>query len=288
VRRALWSAGPLAIGVVTVLGALASAPPAGAVAAGTVASGAPVISVTSTQSDGSIWVLSKHGTAKKISKVDATSGTVLHSESVSPQASAIAQSPNGNLVLGTAHGTASAVVLYNGTTGGYLGTVPVTAPVSSIAISPNGQIVYVLDGSGTARTLFTFNATHTGFSYNEPADTVGLAPTPDGSAIWTLRFGGGLSEMGFFPKRSITQIQATFPAQSSAISPDGQFLYVLGVANSSGLQQVKRFALGGGSSATYSVPAHSVDIAVSADGSTLYDAVAGKKTGKVAEISSNA
>jgi hypothetical protein len=255
----------------------------------TVARGAPVISVTSDQTDGSIWVLAGRGTARTMTKVDTATGAVVRRESVSPQAVAIAQSDNGVLVLGTANGTSSAVVLYGGATGSYLGTVRTAGPVLALAISADGIDVHVLEATPSQRTDFVFNtSTLHGFSYPVGADAVGVVPVPGAQDMWILRANGALYERAYYPTQILKTVAVGPKPRAVAISADGNTLYVLANAPSGTAQRVTAYAVGGsGTTVATSIPHSSVAFAPAADGTSLYVAVSGTRTGRVAVVPVN-
>jgi hypothetical protein len=232
-----------------------------------------VIAVTNEQADGSVWVLTGRTGHKTMSKIDVASGKVERIESVSGQATSIAQSSTGGLVLGTANGTSSAVVLYGGATGSFLGAVRMSAPIQNVAIASDGSVVYAVEAFRHHTTLQTFDISRKGFGFAMSSDAVGVIPIPGGSAVWVVRSNGSLYKFGFFPQRVENRIAASTPAaRALSLSPNGFSLYVL-VSESTGHQEVRTFTPRGESRTVITVPSGSVDIANSADGSTLLDAV---------------
>jgi DNA-binding beta-propeller fold protein YncE len=287
-RRPRWAVASAALTIVTMAGIGVSGAEAGAAApTRSLARGAPVISVTGDQTDGSIWVLAGRGSARTMTKVDTATGAVVRKESVSPQAVAIAQSKSGVLVLGTANGTSSAVVLYGGATGSYLGTMRTAGPVLALAISADGTDVHALEATRGQRTDLAFNtSTLQGFSYPVGTDAIGVAPLPGGKDMWILRSSGSAYERPYFPNHIILKTVAvgTKP-RAAAISPDGNTLYVLANAPSGTGQRITAYPVGGtGATTTTSVPQSSVDFALSADGKSFYDAISGSRSGRVAVI----
>jgi hypothetical protein len=283
VRPTRYALGGVALATLALV--LSSASVAGAAGTRTIGRGAPIISVSNEQTDGTIWILAGHGTSRTMTKLDVTSGAFVTSESVSPQASAIAQSPNGNLALGTSNGKSSAVVLYGGGTGNYLSTVQVPGPVTALAMGSTGEIVYVLEATKPDSTLFTFDHTHTGFAYKVGPKALDIAPVDAGAKVWILGPNGSMEEMSFFPNEIVKRVHVAKSADALAVSPDGNTLYVL-AKGTSGQSEVIEVLNSGGtrSSASLTVPAGSRQLAVSSDGSTMYDAVSGSRSGVVRAI----
>ena len=280
-RRAAGTA-TLAGAVMAPIGFVASA--AASVAPTTIGRGAPIISVSNVQADGTIWVLAGRGHNRTMTKVDVASGAFVTSESVSPQASAIAQSPNGEVALGTSNGPSSAVILYGGATGNYLGTVRVSGPVTALAMSPNGTKVYALEATKPNRTLFVFDQTHQGFPYQVGGDAVDVAPLNGGADIWILHADGTLAEMSFFPNEVVKSVSVGARAKSLAVSPDGNTLYVLAGAAGKAKQLSTFSPSGARLTGSVALPKGASDLALSVSGTTIYAAESGTRSGIVAAI----
>jgi len=272
-RRAAGTA-TLAGAVMAPIGFVASA--AASVAPTTIGRGAPIISVSNVQADGTIWVLAGRGHNRTMTKVDVASGAFVTSESVSPQASAIAQSPNGEVALGTSNGPSSAVILYGGATGNYLGTVRVSGPVTALAMSPNGTKVYALEATKPNRTLFVFDQTHQGFPYQVGGDAVDVAPLNGGADIWILHADGTLAEMSFFPNEVVKSVSVGARAKSLAVSPDGNTLYVLAGAAGKAKQLSTFSPSGARLTGSVALPKGASDL--------IYAAESGTRSGIVAAI----
>jgi hypothetical protein len=246
-----------------------------------IAVGHPVIAVTNEQSDGTIWVLAGLDDRKTISKVDVATGQVERRESVSSQAVSIAQSSIGGLVLGTANGTSSAVVLYGGDTGNYIGTIPMRAPVVNVSIS--GGYFDAIEAFRNHRTLWAFNIARKGFQYVLPSDAVASVPVIGATAVWVVRSSGSVYKLGLSPAHVEGRLLASTGVAIS-ISPNGFVLYVLEDASKSKSASVEEFSPHGASPTRIKVPPGSVDIALSVDGSMLFDAVSTKHSGRIEMI----
>lgn len=261
------------------------AQPVVADAAGPIAQGAAIIGVTNEQTDGTIWVLSGSGSHRSMTKVDVTTGTVELRQSVSPQASSIAQGLNGGLVVGTANGRSSAVVLYDGANGAFLGAVPMHGSITNVAIAANGSITYAVEARGRSRMLETFDISRAGFPYHLSSTTVAVVPIVGGGAIWVLGSDSSLYKLHFFPLHVDSRLGgAAAHGLSLTLSPNGFFLYVLEEQEPGRPGVVRVYTPRGLSTHRIAVPAGSTTIDISSNGNTLFDAVNTSRGGEVEEI----
>ena len=270
-------------GIAFALTFLLSAPAADAatVKERTIGSDAPVVSVSSSQTDGTVWALAERGALKEMYKVRVSTGSVITSDPVSSQASAIAQSPNGVLALGTSNGAASAVVLYSGASGSYTATVPIDSPAIDLAIGTGGFKCYVLEATRPDRTLFVFNQTHKGFSYQVGPNAIAIAPVNAGTDVWILQSNGFLEEMSLNPDRIVRKMEVGLKSEGLVASSNGRVLYVLADTNSPKAKQIRLLSTTGRVTGVVLVPPGSRSLAVSPSGSNVFDAVAESGIGAV-------
>jgi hypothetical protein len=246
----------------------------------TILHGDSITAVSSDQADGSVWVLKDDGGAKSIAKVDISTGNVISSESVSRQATTVAQNAAGDVAVGTANGKSSGVVLYSGTDAKYLATVSSGTPVLALAMS--GPIVYGIHGDKSRRSLFTFDTTLTGFSFPVAPNAISVAPEAGGAAIWVLCSNDSAYKLTFFPRHASRPISVSRNARSLAISPDGRTLYVLSQPDGKAADRIEAFTSASGrSTSSFEAPLDSRSIVTDLNGTSLFDVVSGPLGGLV-------
>jgi hypothetical protein len=239
-----------------------------------------VVAITQPLSSGTMWVLSGTATEKTMYQVNADTGAVLGSETVSRYADDIALSANdATLALGTTAGAYPAVVWYSALTGRFASAVRATAPVFSVATNSAGNTIYDLRGGSVAMFMDAVaTANGLGFSFPIPGSPVGLVLTELGRVLLVLQADGSLGTLSL-PKGTYVNAYSTgAPAKAMSLSSDGSTLYVLRapVAKStSGSIAVVNVAAGRVIE-TIPTPTNCVSIAISPDGRTIFEALRGR------------
>ena len=233
-----------------------------------------VVAVTNEGPDGSVWVLVGKASERKVLKISTITGKVIRVESVSTRANAVAQTPGGDLILGTSNGRSSAVVEY-GPEGDFVFAVHVAAPVVSVSTNPAGTVFYAIEQKGRTRSLFVFDKTEKGFTYNIDNRTVGLASVNGGHDIWLLQSNGIMKEMTLIPYHSITTRNLKTNATAIASSSQSNLMFILTSGNHKKVIAINE----SGSRANIAVPKQSNSIALSQNGAYLLDTVTTSITG---------
>lgn len=238
-----------------------------------VAAPAGLISSGPPQPDGIVWVLAGTRRARTIEAVSLATKARRHIVAVSADARAVTQSSTGLIALGLAAGRTGAVELLGGSTGSIEATVPVSDPVLGLAFGDDGTTLYVLEGSARVRAVAIVDTLRRKLvrTVALPSDAIGIAPTPDQKAIWSVGRSGVVQKTSLTGRRRpLTAFPLHGPAIAIALSPNGGTLYVLkgtrrtaNIAVVSTTTEAQRKALPAAS--------NSVGLATSPDGSELYD-----------------
>jgi hypothetical protein len=234
-----------------------------------------------------MWVLAGTNSVRTMTRVDSTTGAKLASVEVSNDASAILETTD-DLLVGSASGTTSMLYVFTRSSGAPMRTVPLPASVIGLAAAANGTVIYVLEGTSTSRSVDVINMTNYSVERvtSVSSGTVSIAPTPDGSAMWTLDADGTLNEVSFASSQVVTSFSTGAPALSMALSPHG-VMYVLRSATSTTpphrpVSNVAVVNLNTESDErALPAPSDTIDIVISQDDRTLYDVVGTPAIGNV-------
>jgi DNA-binding beta-propeller fold protein YncE len=161
--------------------------------------------------------------------------------------------------------------------------------VIDLAASSNGPQFYALVGTTKVRAVELLAPGAPRAQKSIPVDNraVAIAPLPDGSGIWVLLSTGTVQEVSAATNHVVTSFATGEQAAALALSPDGKILYVLRAVQELSIAPHVGSNVAVVDLATEQVthvlpaPAHCVDISISADGRTLYDAVGTSKVGNI-------
>jgi hypothetical protein len=241
-----------------------------------------VRSATQPQANGVLWALAGLR-SKGIYAIDARSGAVRHSMSVSGSARSIAATSSGVLGLALGSTTSGALELINARTYKPIRTVPLPAPARYVTLAGDGTTFYVLIGWPRSASV-ALVAARTGKAEKivpVPADTISIAPDDASKSLYVLERSGLVSEISL----STRHVSSRFKVSSDkglglAISPDGKILYVL-----KGTPTIANIAVV--DLATQSVtrvlpaPSHCVAILAAANGRQLYEVAGTVRFGNI-------
>jgi hypothetical protein len=246
-----------------------------------------IIAMTNPLPDGTMWVLTGTAAKKTMFQVNVNTGKSVGSEGVSPHTDGIALSPNNaTLALATTGGAYPAVVWYSALTGRFANASRQPAPVTGVATNTSGNVLYALRGSAGVPSVFALGTSNgLGYTFAIPVGTVDIAQTPQGSLL-VLGSSGIVGTLAL-PKGSYTNGFTTgAPAQDMALSPDGSTLFVLRSRRGTGaVGSIAEVDVAAGTVVeTIPVSNNCVDIVLSADGHTLFEAIRGRSTSTVKPI----
>jgi hypothetical protein len=225
------------------------------------------------QPDGTLWALA--GTPSTgLFDLDAATGKVLASISVSKAARSVAETSTG--IIGVALGTSrsGALELLDGRTRKVIRTVLLPAPARQVVVGPDGTTFYVLNGWAGSASVAVVSSQNGAVrdSVPVPADAVSVTPDIGQAAVYVLQKAGLVDVIGI----SSGKITARFPVgrhgEALAMSPGGAQLYVL-----KGTSAVSNIAVVTVSTESVSrvlpAPSHCLELLVSPSGRLLYDVV---------------
>lgn len=243
---------------------------------------AGTLSGTGPTSDGRIWVLGGSRRVKTLTNIRLSDGKVLTVASVSPTATAVAQSVTGQFAVGTGTPTTGAVDFRNGNTGAVLATTPLPKPVISVAAGDDGTTFYVLNGTNGVDNVAIVDSQNDQVQQTVPApsDAVAVVATPDQSSVYVLTKSGGINEISVASGRVEADFGVDMTGIGLAMAPSGQTLFVLGGPSSANaIAQVDLDK----DSQTGVVPAagHSVAVAAGVDDTHVLDYVGTPRVGNV-------
>jgi hypothetical protein len=235
-----------------------------------------------------MWVLAGTSTKKSIYHVNVNKQKVLGKESVSAHADAIALSANNyTLALGTTGGAYPAVVWYYGITSRFNNAARSTAPVTSLAVNAAGNTIYALRSSASQKSVYALGTANSlGFPYLIPGTPVDIAPATDGHSMLVLQSDGTVGSLSLPAGVYTTSFGTGAPAKALALSPDGTTAYVLRsqAATTPTGSIVEVNVAQGTVIKTIATTGDVVDIVLSADGHTLYEAQWGTKDSSIRAI----
>lgn len=219
-----------------------------------------------------VWVLAGTPNDRTINEVNLSSKTQRQVVGVSSDARAVTQSSTGVIALGLATRRTGAVELRSGSAGSVDATVPVSDPVLGLAFGDDGTTLYVLEGAAHVRAVTIVDTLKRRLERTValPNDAVGIVPTPDQKAIWSVQRSGVVQMTSLSSDKPITAFPTSGPGFAIALSPNGATLYVLNGTRATANIAVLSTATEAQKEA---LPAASdtVGIGVSPDGSELYD-----------------
>jgi DNA-binding beta-propeller fold protein YncE len=233
------------------------------------------------QPDGTIWALAgTSGTG--LFELDASTGKVLGSVSVSKAARSVAETRSG--VIGVALGTdrSGALELLDSRTRKVIRTIPLPAPARQVVLGSDGTTFYVLNGwagSATVTIVSSWNGKVRG-SVPVPADAVAMTPDIRQAALYVLQKTGLIDVIGTSGGKISAQFTVGLDGEALVLSPDGSTLYVL-----KGTSAVSNVAVV--TVSTESVhrvlpaPRHCLELLVSPNGRQLYDVVGAAGFGNI-------
>jgi len=224
------------------------------------------------QPNGMVWMLAGTPKDRTINEVNLVSKIQRQVVGVSSNARAVTQSSTGLIALGLATRRTGAVELLSGSAGSVDATVPVSDPVLALAFGDDGTTLYVLEGAGQVRAVAIVDTVKHKLerTIGLPSDAVGIVPTPDQKAIWSVQSSGVVQKTALTNDKPITAFPTSGPGIAITLSPNGGTLYVLkgtrataNIAVLSTATEIQKEALPAASD--------SVGLGISLDGSELYD-----------------
>jgi len=233
------------------------------------------------QPNGIMWALAGPASAG-LFNVDAATGKVSGSVSVSAAARSVAESTAG--VIGLALGTrkSGALELLDGRTTRLIETVPLPAPARQVVVGSDGTTFYVLSGWPASASVTVLNS-QTGKiagTVPVPADTVSVVPDVQQATLYVLERTGLVSQVSIASGQIMKKFTVGTDGRSAALSPDGNTLYVLkGTGQQSNVAVVD--------TSTESVrrvlpaPRHCLQLLISASGNQLYEVVGAPGYGNI-------
>lgn len=233
-----------------------------------------MVAAAQPQPNGIVWTLAR-GRSAGLFEMDASSGKVTGSVSVSRAARSLAETSAG--VLGIAIGTsrAGALELLDGRTAKRIRTVRLPAPARDVVVGSDGTTFYVLTrwaDSASVTIVNSQNGRRRG-TVPVPASAVSVVPDVQQTLLYVLERDGNVSEIAVSGGKVMARFSVGHdPGLSVALSPDGSKLYVL-----KGTDAVANIAVV--DAATESVrrvlpaPSHCREVLVSASGSQLFEVV---------------
>jgi len=233
--------------------------------------------MTPPQSSGDAWVVSKLSKTKaEMYQMNMLKDTVLGYEAVSPLTDTVSESANDStLAIGTTGGKFPAVVWYSGHTGFYANTNPSTTPVPAVLVNAAGSGIYSIRGAPGAYAVSALGLLN-GLSYSYPVPGTPVALVLSGaSSVLVLDANGTVGALTVPGGTYTTDFSTGAPARSMALSPDGSTLWVLRQPSGGSVSIAEVAVAAGKVVETLSAPRNCTGIALSADGHTLYEVLAG-------------
>jgi DNA-binding beta-propeller fold protein YncE len=219
-----------------------------------------------------VWVLAGTARTRTINQVNLSTKAQQQAVGVSSDATAVTQSSTGLIALGIATKRTGAVELLSGSAGSVDATVPVSDPVLGLAFGDDGTTLYVLEGGTHVRAVTIVDTLTRKLerTIGLPGDAVGIVPTPDQKAIWSVQRSDTVEKTSLTSGNPISEFPTDGPGIAIALSPNGGTLYVLkgtharaNIGVISVATEVQKEVLPAAS--------HSVGLGTSLDGSELYD-----------------
>jgi hypothetical protein len=233
-----------------------------------------VLSAAEPQPDGTMWVLAGSTASRRLFKLDPTTGQVLGSIAVGNDARSVAQTSTGEIGLALGADPSGALELLDALSARVIRTVPLRASARGTAVGSDGTTFYVLTGRTTAAnvTIVDSGDGRVRGTVPVPPDAVSAVPDVRQSTLYVLRRNGRVSEISIASGRVTAIFVVGDHGRSLALSPDGDWLYVL--KNTATTVNVAAVDV-----ATESVrrvlpaPGDCREVLVSASGGQLYDVV---------------
>jgi hypothetical protein len=239
------------------------------------------------------WVLAGTNGAMTMRSINLNTGALSAPIGVSGNASSIALTSNGLIALGLATPNTGAVELFSvANPGTPITTIPVSAPVLRVEPVSSGSAIYVLERINGAVSVQVISVgalklvqTAMGNAIPLPGDTLGMVPSADGNSIYIVQASGQAEQISM----QTGSVEASFPVGVSAkdvtLSQNGQTIYVLkcpgAVCNVAEFDAYGHVIIGN----PLPAPANTVQIQISPDDTTIWDAVGSPVYGNVQAFS---
>ena len=241
------------------------------------------VSASSPLPNGTLWVVAGNAASKGIFQISLSSGKVDASVSVSNDASAVAQATTGEICLGIASPSGGGAVQFrSGVTGGLLSTVPLSGAVIALTAGSDAKTFYALTRVGSAMSVSIVQDTNGKVISTVPAPkaAVSLAVTPSERHVYVLQSDGIMSEISTSNGQVDSQFSIGRSGYFAAMSSDGSSLYVLKGQDPNRNVAVVQLST---ESVKKVLPAaaSSVAVALSPDGTQLYDVIGNASVGNI-------
>jgi len=243
------------------------------------------LAATRPQPNGTLWVLAGSTASRGLFELDAATGQVLGSISVSNAARSVAQSQTGEIGLALGTTTTGALELLDGRTGKAIRTIPLPAPAREVVAGSDGTTFYVLTSRATSSSV-TIVDSGNGRVHGTvpvPLDAVSVVPDVQQSSLYVLQRDGHASEIAIAGGKVTANFVVGDSGRSLALSPDGSTLYALKAtgttANVAAVNVAKESVR-----RVLPAPSDSLQVLVSASGAQLYDVVGTAKYGNIQEF----
>jgi len=243
------------------------------------------LAATVPQPNGTMWVLAGGRASRGLFELNAMTGHVLGSVSVSNAARSVAQSQSG--IIGLALGTdrSGALALLDGRTAGTIRTVPLPAPARDVVAGSDGTTFYVLTGWATASSVAIVDSRdgRVRGTIPVPQGAVSVAPDVQQTSLYVLQSNGHVSQIAIAGGKVMANFAVGNSGQSLTLSPDGGTLYALKDINTAANVAVVNVARES-VRRVLPAPSHCLEVLVSAGGGRLYDVVGTAKYGNIQEF----
>jgi hypothetical protein len=250
-----------------------------------VAAAPDIIALVRPDSKDDTWVLSGSAVVKAITSINLTSGRMLMTVGVAASATDAAESVEGTLAVAVGSGTSGALELYDAADGQLQAQVALAGPAVAVAAGADGGSFWVIEQVAQTRVVVEVSAAGTPLGVAVPVspNLTDIATFSDKSALWGLLSDGTIEEIALPTGRAITAFSTGGAASVLALSPSGDTAYVLRRAlaapNAAAVDLATQSV-----TTVYPAPAHSVDMALSADGRRLYFAASTADFGNIQSL----
>jgi DNA-binding beta-propeller fold protein YncE len=239
------------------------------------------------QPNGFMWLLAKNKSAANLQQLNLTTGHIALVVPAPSSSAALAQSPSGIVGVGLATLSSGALEFLNGASGALVATVPLGAPVKAVDAGSDGTTFYVLNGTTSSMSVSLVNSQTDTVSVTVPVplDTIAIAVDPQGQNLYALRSDGRVDQITV----GTGAVTGSFAVGSNPVqlttSDTGGTLYVLKTSQGGASGNVSVINLSTESQTkALPAPAHSVDLQLSPDGTSLYLVVGTPSLGNVQQF----